>query len=280
MSKCIVCDKEESVPFYKGIARCQACGYVFADLQLSQEELFTLYRKNYFFGEEYSDYLADQDVLRKNFSLRMRTLNRFLQSLRHRHLFEIGSAYGMFLDLVRPQFASVSGIDITEDGVRYAREHLYLDVTEGNFLDYPCSGKIFDVVCLWDTIEHLQSPHLYLEKLNTHTTPGALLALTTGDIESLNARWKKEAWRLLHPPTHLHYFSKKTIAQLLEKYGFSVIYNRYCGFYRSFDNIAYNIFVLRKQKPWLYNLMKASRITHLNCYMNLYDIMFVIAQRR
>ena len=278
--ECIICGCSETLPFYRGIVRCRKCGHMYADSQLSAEELSALYQRPYFFGDEYHDYIADKAVLQKNFALRMRTLQAYLQPARHRHLFEIGAAYGFFLDAVKDNFDTVKGIDIAEDGIRYAREQLRLNVAYGDFLDYPCNGKIFDVVCLWDTIEHLQQPQLYIEKLSDVTAPGALLALTTGDIESLNARWKKETWRLLHPPTHLHYFSAKTIARMLDKYGFSVIYNRYCGFYRSIENMAYNIFVLRKQQLELYEWMKRFGITKGNLYLNLYDIMYVVARRR
>jgi 2-polyprenyl-3-methyl-5-hydroxy-6-metoxy-1,4-benzoquinol methylase len=278
--KCIVCGGRETAPCYQGVVRCQQCGHVYADARLSAEELAALYQRQYFFGEEYQDYLADKAVAQKNFALRMKALRPYLQPERHRHVFEIGAAYGFFLDTVRDSFATVRGIDITEDGPRYAREQLRLDVAQGDFLAYPSEGQVHDVVCLWDTIEHLQEPQRYIEKISAHTTPGALLAITTGDIASLNARWKKDSWRLLHPPTHLHYFSPRTLAQMLEHYGFSVIYNRYCGFYRSVENMLYNIFVLRRQSPRLYEGMKGLGLTKGALYLNLYDIMYVIAQRR
>jgi len=277
---CIVCGCSETLPFYRGIVRCRKCGHVYADSQLSAEELSALYQREYFFGDEYHDYIADKAILQKNFALRIKTLQNYIQPARHRRLFEIGAAYGFFLDVVRHSFDAVHGIDIAEDGPRYAREQLHLDVVRGDFLDYPCDGKIFDVACMWDTIEHLQQPQRYIEKLSDSTTSGALLALTTGDIESLNARWKRDSWRLLHPPTHLHYFSAQTITQMLEKYGFSVIYNRYCGFYRSVENMVYNIFVLRKRQLRLYEWMKTFGITKGNLYLNLYDIMYVVARRR
>ncbi len=280
MSECVVCGGSRHKPLYSGILRCEGCGHVFADLRLSDEELSRLYGKGYFFGEEYSDYLADRRVLQKNFRLRFRTLQRFLDGTRHRRLLEIGCAYGFFLDLARKRFESVTGIDISDDGTRYAREQLGLAAIHGDFLGYDFSGQIFDVVCLWDTIEHLRDPHLYLEKVGSLTEKGALVAITTGDVESIVARFKKEKWRLLHPPTHLHYFSKRTLARLLDRCGFDAVYSRYCGFSRSVDNIAYNILVLRKQRQRLYDLLKKSGLTRLDFYLNVYDIMYVIARKR
>jgi SAM-dependent methyltransferase len=277
---CIVCARDEGTPLYPGILRCRACGYVFADMRLTDEELFKLYDEEFFTGAEFSDYAADAKFFRKNFALRLRELKKFLDPARHRRLLEIGCAYGFFLDVARKEFARVEGIDITDAGVRYAREELHLDVVQADFLAHDYDAQKFDVVCLWDTIEHLREPQRYIEKIAAHTEPGALVALTTGDIESLNARLRKDRWRLIHPPTHLHYFSPTSIARLLDAHGFDVVYNRYCGFYRSIGNMAYNVLVLRQQKPQLYRPLERLGVGALGFYLNLYDIMYVIARRR
>ena len=218
-------------------------------------------------------------MLQKNFRLRLRTLNQFLDPARHHSLLEIGSAYGFFLELVEDRFDAV-GIDIAEDGTRYAKDFLQLNVIRDDYLAHDFGGHYFDVVCLWDTIEHLRDPHLYVEKISRHTKRGALLAITTGDVESFVARTKKERWRIIHPPTHLHYFSRTTLKQLLDKCGFDVISSRHCGFYRSVDNILYNILVLRKKRQGIYDLLKKSGLTTLSCYLNVYDILYVVARRR
>jgi 2-polyprenyl-3-methyl-5-hydroxy-6-metoxy-1,4-benzoquinol methylase len=278
---CIVCGAVgQALPLYPGILRCGTCGYVFADMRLTDEELFALYNERFFTGAEFSDYAADERFFRKNFQLRYKELKRFIDPKRHKHLLEIGSAYGFFLDEVRHEFASVQGIDITDAGVRAARERFGLDVVQADFLAHDYGAQKFDVVCMWDTIEHLRAPHLYLKKVAQHTQPGALLAVTTADVESLNARLRSERWRMIHPPTHLHYFSAATLTRLLDRHGFDVIYNRYCGFYRSVGNVAYNVLVLRQQKPWLLKPLERIGLTKLGFYLNLYDIMYVIARRR
>jgi len=276
---CAVCSGSSARKFYKGLVVCSECGHVFADYDLTDDELRELYSKNYFFGEEYNDYVADKNALQKNFMLRLKTLQRFLVPGEHKSLFEIGCAYGFFLDLARDYFESVSGIDISEDGICYARRNLGLDVLQGDFTQADLDDREFDVVCLWDTIEHLRCPHLYLEKLARHMHPGSLLTITTGDIKSLNASLKGESWRLIHPPTHLHYFSTETLTRLLNRYGFEVVYNRPCGFYRSLDQVAYNIFVLRGRSPGLYDLLQKMRIKEINFYLNLYDIRYFIARK-
>ena len=54
-------------------------------------------------------------------------------------------------------------MDVTEDGVAHARS-LGLDAVAGDFLTRDFGPQRYDVVAMWDTIEHLKSPHLFLEK--------------------------------------------------------------------------------------------------------------------
>ncbi|MDQ1557550.1 MAG: hypothetical protein QOD32_610 [Pyrinomonadaceae bacterium] len=281
VNPCVVCGRDDAAtPLYPGILRCRACGYVYADMRLTDEELFALYNEEFFTGAEFSDYAADAKFFRKNFALRLRELKKFLDPARHRRLLEIGCANGFFLDVARDEFEHVEGIDITDEGTRYARDELKLDVVQADFLAHDYGARKFDVVCMWDTIEHLREPQTYVEKIAAHTKPGALLTITTADVDSLNAKLRKDKWRMIHPPTHLHYFSARTLAQLLDRHGFDVVYNRYCGFYRSIGNMAYNVLVLRQQKPQLYRPLERLGVGGLGFYLNLYDIMYVIARRR
>lgn len=280
MPECIICNNSKHSYLYKGIVRCSSCGHVFANMNLTDEELQNIYRKNYFFGEEYSNYIADKKSIQKNFQRRIEVLQEFIDIERHNRLLEIGCAYGFFLELAKRIFKVAIGLDISEDSIRYARNVLGVDAYQSDFLNHDFSGQMFDVVCMWDTIEHIRDPHLYIEKLSFMIPKDGLLALTTGDIDSLMARIQRDRWRMIHPPTHIHYFSRRTISLLLNKYGFEPIQNRYCGFFRSIDNVAYNLFVLRQKRPKLYKIIQRSGFGRIDFYLNLYDIMFVIARKR
>ena len=93
---CIVCDCLFSNPLFPGIIKCRDCGYVYADLNMSQKEFEELYNSGYFSGEEYSDYLSDKNVVQRNFSNRLKTLMQYVNPEQHQSLLEVGSAYGFF----------------------------------------------------------------------------------------------------------------------------------------------------------------------------------------
>jgi len=277
---CIFCSSNLQENLYHGILKCKNCGHISADLRIDEDELIKYYDRGYFSGVEYINYAADKKLHQKKFKTHLKIIKKFIDPIRHKNIFEIGCAYGFFLDTAQKYFDTVSGIDISEDGIRYAQEKLNLNVIQGDFLKHDFGEQKFDIVCMWDTIEHLFNPRLFLDKINKHTESGALLALTTGDIESLNARMRKGKWRFIKPPEHIHFFSKKTLADILNNYGFDIIYNRYSGFYARFDDIAYELFVQSKKAPWLYNLLHNIPLSKCYFYLNLYDIMYVIARKR
>lgn len=272
---CLVCGLNGlSASRLPGLLRCRQCGFVTADLRLDSAELLRLYGPDYFHGQEYGDYQAERASLHINFKRRLGELMAMAGNARS--LFEIGCAYGFFLELAKPLFDRVAGIDLSPEVVGKART-LGLDVTAGDFLATETGSH--DIYCLWDTIEHLDRPDLFLEKIARDISPGGLVAITTGDISSLNARWRGKRWRMIHPPTHLHYFSAATLTALLERLGFKVVHLSHPGTARSLRAIAHGILVLTLKMPGFYKLIEQLLPPSLAVTLNLGDIMFVVARK-
>ena len=277
---CVLCGGERFEEYCPGILRCSRCSLVFADTELTDTQMLDLYGRDYFFGAEYGDYLADRRVHERNFGRRLATLQEHLEPSRRGSLLEIGSAYGFFLGLARPLFEKVAGIEVNAEAARFAREKLGVEVSSGEFLEADLGGRDFDVVCLWDVLEHLRRPDLYIEKIGANAKPGSLIALTTGDVESWNARRRKGKWRLIHPPTHLFYFSRRTVAALLEKSGYEIVFSRHCGVSRSADNILWSVAASKGRLPGVYRALRKAGLLAWSVYLNLFDILYVIARKR
>lgn len=231
---CICCRCSDEREYGPGLIQCGACGHVWADIALDSAAWDRLYSTAYFQGGEYIDYECEMPALRRNFRRQLRRLVR-----RHPEggrLLEVGCAYGYFLDLAQ-EFFEVAGIDCSEHAVSAARARHGDKVLCGRLPDW--SGPAgFDVVCLWDTIEHLDAPERYVETIAHLLRPRGTLALSTGDIGSWVARRRGMRWRQIHPPTHAHYFTERSMRALLEQYGFRDIAIRHDPFWRMADSIA------------------------------------------
>jgi 2-polyprenyl-3-methyl-5-hydroxy-6-metoxy-1,4-benzoquinol methylase len=247
-----------------------------ADVDATHLDFQAIYSDEYFAGEEYADYVRDRRVYEKQFRERLQLIGRFQPS---GDLIEIGCAYGFFLAVARQSYR-VQGFDIAAGPVAYAREQLGVDARCEDFADAAIADESADVVVMWDTIEHLPRPDRTVDKVGQVLRPGGFLFLTTGDIGSVLARVRRERWRLIHPPTHLHYFSRKTIAQLLGNAGLQVVETKYVGVRRSLRQMAYSLFALGKARPSrLYRLIADSPLGDLSVVLNLYDIMLVVGRK-
>jgi SAM-dependent methyltransferase len=275
---CDLCGEKNNIDYLKILKKCLKCNHIFAPVFLNKKEASVIYKGDYFNGEEYSNYLEEEISLKKNFALRQQHLKKYLTS-RHKVLLEVGCAYGFYLDIVKNSFEYVEGIDISHDAIKHSKNVKKLNVSELDLIDFKVKQP-FDVVCMWDTIEHLSSPNSYVKKIGEILNPSGIFAFTTGDIGSFVARLRGKNWRMIHPPTHIHYFSKPSIKFMLKRHGFELLDIKYSGNYRTLDNIIYNLFVLRNNLPWVYNLCKFMKITKLSICLNLFDIMTVVARKK
>ena len=82
----------------------------------------------------------------------------------------------------------------------------------------------FDIVTLWDVIEHLRKPWIELEELFNFLKPGGLLLLSTMNTGCLRARIERGRWVNMVNPTHFYYFTRQSLsAVLVEEAGFGHI---------------------------------------------------------
>jgi SAM-dependent methyltransferase len=247
------------------------------DVDARSLNLKVVYGDGFFSGDEYVDYLRDRWVFEKQFRERLQYMKKYQSG---GDLVEIGCAYGFFLAIAQESYR-VRGFDIAERPVAYARECLGVDARCEDFLDASLEPESVDTVVMWDTIEHLPRPDLIIDEIVRVLRPNGFLFLTTGDIGSVLARARRERWRLIRPPSHLHYFSRKTIARLLENGGLRPVEVEYVGVRRSLRQIVYSLLVLRKQRPsrLYYRLIADSPVGDLSFVLNTYDIMLVVAQK-
>jgi 2-polyprenyl-3-methyl-5-hydroxy-6-metoxy-1,4-benzoquinol methylase len=245
-------------------------------MTLSDAQLFRLYETEFFTNGSYADYEGDKPILQKNFARFVQRLKPFSAGGR---LLDLGCAYGFFLEQAR-EFWQVEGVDVVADPTRFAREQLKLNVTTGDFLDVPFEPKTYDIVTMWDTIEHVRRPAAYVAKISQILKPGGILALTTGDVGSLMARLQGRQWRLYDPPFHIHYFSRRTVTRLLKAHRFDILQIRSVGFSRSVNTMLHRLFCYQKPPAWhrVYRVADQLGVTRFDLYLDLFDIMFVIAR--
>lgn len=136
-------------------------------------------------------------------------------------LLDVGCAAGFFLAEARRYF-DVRGVELSEYSSRFAREHLGLPVFTGSLAAAGFADASFDLITLWDVIEHVPDPFDVLRECRRLLRPSGHVVLTTGDIGSGYAMRSGPNWHLLAPPWHLYYFSRRTMASMAVRAGLSI----------------------------------------------------------
>ena len=282
MTKCRICDSEVSYKMYKNtLLGCSNCSHVWANLCLDKEQLKEVYSEKYFQGEEYSDYIEEKAALQKNFVKRLSRLRKLnIQLDKYSNIIEIGCAYGFFGEIIRDNLAikNYTGLDVAKEAIDYGKNELNLHLENVDYLEFISPSPATDVF-MWDVIEHLNDPREYLAKAYDDLDEGGHVYITTGDISALLARIQKEKWRMIHPPSHLQYFSRQSITKLLESLNFQVVDITYPTIYRRIYQILYLIFKLHKRNNKVLQSIVNSVSKNWYIPINTFDVMYVIARK-
>ena len=232
--RCNLCGADSTAPVAEidgfHIVRCRHCGLVYVNPRYQERALQEIYTENYydhdgikngleFFG--YDDYLADEENIKITFAKRLKTIERYVPKGR---LLDVGCATGFFLDLARKAGWAVVGSEVSTFSARYAVEKLRLDVRLGQLRDLNLDAGMFDVVTMWDVIEHVVDPMAELEETRRILRAGGLLSIITPDVSSpvarlLGGRW--EEYRRVRE--HIYFFSRRTMTEMLRRAGFEVL---------------------------------------------------------
>lgn len=252
------------------ILQCKSCGLVFAEP--SKGTGSDQYSESYYRQGVYADYLEDRPAIHKNAA---RALARFERLVEGRTLLDVGCAAGFFLEAASKRGWTVQGLEFSEYASEYARRELKLPVVTGSILAPPSDLPLFDVVTLWDTIEHLDRPDIALANIHRLLRPRGIFEFSTGDYNSLLRRLMGKKWRLFADPTHNFFFDEATLRELLRKTGYEVLRVSRGGKWVSLSMILH-----QSRLPFAARLRARLNDKRLNpsLYVNLRDVVSITAR--
>ena len=214
-----------------------ACGLKFIDPSLTAETMMTIYTSSEFLREinpaleNYYEY-ETLDAKSTTFRDYARALDHVSRYAKGRNLLEVGCGTGGFLEFAREKGWSVFGVDSSTENIAKLRSRGIAGEC-ANFVDF-FSEMRFDVMVLWDLIEHPQDPLSFIGKSYELLKPGGVLLLATpydpnlltllaGTIYRFSFGKIKFAVEKLYFLEHTSYFNLRTLSNLLQKGCFKVI---------------------------------------------------------
>jgi len=223
MSPCPVCGGRKADYFWQKdsyvLARCASCATIYVSPVPSEEFLAAHYQASeYFEGDSSQGYRSYADMhkaLLPHFQRRLRALDTLVPA--RGRLLDYGCAAGYFLQLAQSDGWRIAGVELSADMARQAEQTLGTSVAR-DLSQMPPDP--FDVITLWEVIEHLPQPVTQLRRLFDRLRPGGVLMLSTPNTGHWQALREPEAWVGFRPPSHLLFFTRDTLAEALRHAGF------------------------------------------------------------
>lgn len=249
MIQCNLCGNEEVKLQYSlelcKIYKCPKCSLVFTDQEslkhkqgkdMYGEDYFTVTHPNFFreSSVDYPKYIKKSNKLQA-FLKEAKKLSKYKPK---GNLLDIGCATGVFLDMARKEGFNVSGVELSEYAAKYAKEKFNLNVFNGKLEESKFKKGAFDVITMWDFIEHVTDPGSILSKAKELLKEDGIIVIQTTNDDCFMCRMADFIYKLsngliskpaslVHPIHHVTHFSKKTLLRMLSKAGLRPVHVEY-----------------------------------------------------
>lgn len=232
MTACIWCGQEEADLLFSrrdrlgdevfSYFRCAGCGLIRLEPRPSSAEMSRYYPEEYEAFQDRRENPLFRWGRRRLWHRRVQAIRRYLPQ--PGRALDVGCATGEFLEILRRQGWRVTGLEPNPQAAEQARRRLGAEAVQRAGLEeasFPQGS--FELITLWDVLEHLENPPAALRRLSGWLHPDGLLALGVPNLESWDARLFGPAWIGWDAPRHLYLFPDATLREMLAAAGLFVL---------------------------------------------------------
>jgi 2-polyprenyl-3-methyl-5-hydroxy-6-metoxy-1,4-benzoquinol methylase len=194
------------------IVQCNRCRLVFSNPQLQQGQILDIYR-----AVEDPLYQEETAAREQTFARSLLQLHAFAKP--PGRLLDVGCYTGVFMKTAAAAGWKVTGVELSAWAAAIAQREGHGQVHASALEDAGLETASFDVVTLWDVLEHLSRPAAMLENVRRLLKPGGVVAVSTHRVDSLAARLLGGRYPFFMD-MHLVHFSRATLERMLAACGF------------------------------------------------------------
>lgn len=283
---CPLCGASERAERFRdgphAVVDCDGCGLTYVTPRLPPEALLAqVYDGGYWRSDAprrrgYADYLGEGALYRRTFALRKRFVDRWVRG--PGRALDVGCAAGYFLEVLRAAGWDVTGVEPSAPAREAARAALGAERVLERLDHAALVPGSFDLITMWDVVEHLPDPVASLRRARELLAPGGRLVLETQNVASLAARALGRRWQHYKHSEHLFHLHPGTLTALLGRAGLRPLARtaRYGGKYVSPAFVAERAANVSALLARL--LSPLARLGGAGLYVNLFDEMLVVAE--
>jgi SAM-dependent methyltransferase len=137
-------------------------------------------------------------------------------------LLDVGCGKAQFVDVARKGGWDAWGCELDAGACDYARTHYGLETVVNGMMNHPSLPPLFDVITLWDVIEHVPDPVDVLRQMSSRLRPGGIAVVRTANIRSWAFDRRREHWWAFGSD-HRFYFSPASLSYAMVRGGLEVV---------------------------------------------------------
>ncbi len=251
--------------------RCNACGLLRSDPIADPVVIAHLYAN--------SDFNYDPEVenLRRTYGAYLAQVSAYIAQ--KERLLEIGCGNGFFLEEALQQgFKDVIGIEPSRKAIEKATPKIRTKIREDFFNKRDFSANFFDVICVFQTLDHLFDPSATLKDCYEILKPGGVILAINHNVGSWSVKLLGEKSPIFDIE-HTYLYDFVTMRRLFEKNNYNVrgIYST-----KNLYSIDYLFSLLpiqpRGLKKMIHRILRTTRISKISLWVPLGNLS-IIAQK-
>ena len=249
------------------IYKCNKCELKFSELAAALPKMKIEDKYNNVVDNIYIDEIPQRE---KYFSSLYKKISYNFN--KNQSILEVGSYYGVFGNIIKPNVKNYSGLELSKHGTNYSKKNYNLEIFNETIEEHSERQLKYDIIVMADVIEHFSNPFKMLEIIEKILKPDGLLIFTTYNMDSLYAKitGKKYHWIL---PMHLFYFSNKTLKNICLENNLKIYKiendSRVVSFYYLLNKLA---LIFPKLKFLFLYINKIKFLQKINVNINLFDL--------
>lgn len=224
---CKVCNSSIKLINEKyNLGQCDNCKLIFCLTIFSQDEFIRVYDDLY--NKKDTHYklhsVVQYNMLLENKEIkigfyRSELLKRYVLNKKCKSVLEIGSGVGLIGSFIRKHDDKINYVGIEIDKEAFDKsQSLKLNTLNGDFNVMDKIEETFDVIMLWEVLEHLQDLDLFIKLAHKRLNSGGKIILSVPNYDKIYNYLNREKDAIFQdlPPIHLNFFTKENIINVFE----------------------------------------------------------------
>jgi 2-polyprenyl-3-methyl-5-hydroxy-6-metoxy-1,4-benzoquinol methylase len=219
--------------------KCSNCDFIYVN------NLKSNFYKSLYKYIDYKNNGVDENRIRSDAKRSLKLISKYV--LTNSSVLDIGCGRGYLLDEAKIYNWRLEGFDYSLTCVKYAKNKLNLNVTNGD-INKDIYRRKYDLIILNQVLEHLDNPIGVLKRCNLLLKKNGIIYIATPNVNSWLAKVYQKKYEYFIPPEHIGYYDQYSLKNVLLKTNFKILFKSTWSYRENFSGIIKELIQILKLK--------------------------------